>query len=176
MCAAYTKIETCHIQAHEVCRIHAYTIQHTYCIYICYLHAHICMYTAYILYISATILGMYLHTCSIYTAYILHIYLLPYKACIQHTYCIRAHLHMYAAHVLHTIHPYCCIHKNWLSATRIPYKHNMKKCMQFVCNCLHAACNINNCMYAAHDNCTRVAYMYSDACDLMCMYVACVWR
>ena len=33
---------------------------------------------------------------------------------------------------------------------------------------------INNCMYAAHNNCTSVAYMHSDACDLMCMYVACV--
>ena len=32
MCAALTKIETCHIQAHEVCRIHACTIQHIYCI------------------------------------------------------------------------------------------------------------------------------------------------
>ena len=155
MCAAYTKIETCHIQAHEVCRIHVYTIQHTYCIYICYLHAHIMhVYSN----ISATILGMY-------TAYILHM-------------CTPAHVtHVCCTRAAHTIHPYCCIHKNWLSATRIPYKH-MKRCMQFVCNCLHAACMlyINNCMYAARNNRTCVAYMYSDACDLMCMYVACVWR
>ena len=51
-------------------------------------------------------------------------------------------LHMYAAH---TIHPYCmhaAYTKNWLSATRMPYKH-MKKCMQFVCNCLHAACMLH---------------------------------
>ena len=45
----------------------------------------------------------------------------------------------------------------------------MKKCMQFVCNCLLAACMlyINNCMYAAHNNCTHLAYIYSDVCDLM---------
>ena len=144
MCAAYTKIETCHIQAHEVCRIHACTIQHTYILhnYICYLAAHIRHYTAYV---------------------------------------IRAHLHMlhmYAARVLHTqyIHIACMrIHKKWFSATRMPYKH-MKKCMPFVCNCLHAACMlyINNCMYAAHNSCTHLAYIHSDVCDLMCMYVACV--
>ena len=89
-------------------------------------------------------------------------------------------LHMYAAHMLHTqyIHIACMrVHKNWFSTIRMPYKH-MKKCMQFVCNCLHAACMlyINNCMYAAHNNCTHLAYIYSDVCDLMCMYVACVWR
>ena len=133
--------------SNEVYRIHACTILHTYCIH-----------TAYISATLLHILGMY-------------------------TYCIRAHphmLHMYAARVLHTqyIHIACMrVHKNWFSTTRMPYKH-MKKCMQFVCNCLHAACmlHINNCMYAAHNNCTHLAYIYSDVCDLMCMYVACVWR
>ena len=142
--AAYTKIEICHIQAHEVCRIHACTILHlhTYCIYIYYLAAHIrhvySIHTAYV------------HTCTCYT-------------CMLHT---------------QYIHIACmCVHKNWFSTIRMPYKH-MKKCMQFVCNCLHAACMlyINNCMYAAHNNRTHLAYIYSDVCDLMCMYVACVWR
>ena len=68
----------------------------------------------------------------------------------------------YNTSILHA----CCIHKNWLSATRMPYKH-MNKCMQFVCNCLHVACML-------YINYTHLAYMYSDMCDLMCMYVACV--
>ena len=137
---------TCHIQAHEVCGIHACTILHTYCTYI-----------------SATLL----HILGMYTAYILHT-------------CTPAHVTHVCCTVLHTqyIHIACMrIHKNWFSATHMPYNH-MKKCMQFVCNCLHAACMlyINNCMYAAHNNCTHLAYIYSDVCDLMCMYVACVWR
>ena len=128
MCAALTKTETCHIQAHEVCRIHACTMLHTYSIH-----------TAYI---SATLLH------SIHTAYM--------HTCAHNT----------CTSILHA----CCIHKNWLSATRMPYKH-MNKCMQFVCNCLHVACMlyINNCMYAAHK------LHYSDMFDLMCMYVACVY-
>ena len=81
-------------------------------------------------------------------------------------------LHMYAAHMLHTkyIHIACMLHTQKLAQrhTHATYKH-LKKCIQFVGNCLHAACMlyINNCMYAAHNNCTHVAYMYSDVCDLM---------
>ena len=57
-------------------------------------------------------------------------------------------LHMYAAHTIH------------------PYEEMYVDCVQlFACS-----------MYAAHNNCTRVTYMYSDVCDLMCMNVACVWR
>ena len=123
-----------------------------------YMHAQCSIHNAYISANFMHILGMYtayiLHTCTCYT-WMLH-------ACCTHN-----------TSILHA----CCIHKNWLSTTRMPYKH-IKKCMQFVRNCLHAACMlyINNCMYATHNNCTRVAYMYSDACDLMCMYVACVCR
>ena len=91
MCAAYTKIETCHIQAHEVCRIHACTMQHT-------------------AYISATVL----HTQYIYIACMLHTQKLAQR------YAVRVQL--------------------------------------FTCS-----------MYAAHNNCTHVAYMYSDVCELMCM-------
>ena len=77
-CAAYTKIERCHIQAHEVCRIHACTILHTYC-----------THTAYI--ISATLL----HILGMYTAYILHM-------------CTPAHVtHVCCTRAAHTIHPYC---------------------------------------------------------------------
>ena len=69
-----------------------------------------------------------------------------------------------SARVLHTqyIHIACMrVHKNWFSATHMPYKH-MKKCMQFVCNCLHAACMlyINNCMYATHNNCTPCIHLF----------------
>ena len=131
-------LKTCHLQAHEVCRIHAY-IMHTYCIYISatLLHNILGMYTAYMY-------TAYVHTCTCYTC-MLH-------ACCTHN-----------TSILHA----CYIHKNWLGTTRMPYKH-MKKCMQFVCNCLHAACMLHI------NNSTQVAYMYSDACDLMCMYVACV--
>ena len=143
------------------CRIHNGYILHM--IYICYLAAHLrhvySIHTAYIcIYISY--LAVHLrHVYSIYTAYV--------HTCT----CYTCMLHACCTHNTSILHAYC-IYKNWLSATRMPYKH-MKKCMQFVCNCLHAACMlyINNCMYAAHNN-----YMYSDVCDLMCMYVACVWR
>ena len=104
------------------------------------------------------------------TTHILHtycIYICYLAAYIRHVYSIHTAyvhmLHMYAARVLHTqyIHIACMrVHKNWFSTILMPYKH-MKKCMQFVCNCLHAACilYINNCMNAAHNNCTHLAYM-----------------
>ena len=122
---------SCVLHTHKLkhatlCRIHACSIHNdTYCIYICYLAAHIRHVT---------------HVCCTHNTSIMHA---------------------------------CCIHKNRLSATCMPYKQ-MKKCMQFVCNCLHAACMlyINNCMYAARNICAHVAYMYSDVCDLMCMSVA----
>ena len=39
--------------------------------------------------------------------------------------------------------------------------------------CVHAACMlyINNCMYAAHNNCTHLAYMCATSCA--CMWHAC---
>ena len=170
MCAVYTKIETCH-NAHEVYRIHACTMQHTQCIH-----------TAYI---SAT----FMHILGTYTAYILHICLLPsctyirHTAYILHIYLLHAHiLGMYTAYILHTCTPahvihVCCTHaahKNWLSATRMPYKH-MKKCMQFVCNCLHAACTL-------HITIAHMVHTCIQMCATSCtwhacvMYVACVWR
>ena len=82
-----------------------------------------CIHAAYI---SATLL----HILGMYTAYILHT-------------CTPAHVtHVCCTHAAHTIHQHIacmCVHKNWFSTIRMPYKH-MKKCMQFVCNYLHAAC------------------------------------
>ena len=77
-------------------------------------------------------------------------------------------LHIYAAHMLHTqyIHIACMrVHKNWFSAIRMPYKH-MKKCMQFVCNCLHAACMLH--IIIAH-----ILHTFIQMCATSC---ACMWH
>ena len=136
---------------HMRCAEYMYAQYSIHTAYICYLHAHIRhVYSIHTAYISATILGMY-------TAYSIH------TAYVHTCTCYTCMLHTCCTHNTSILHA-CCIHKNWLSATRIPYKH-MKNCIPFVCNCLHAACMlyINNCMYTAHNNCTHVIYMYSDA-------------
>ena len=112
MCAAYTKIETYHIQAHELCRIHAYNIRHVYSIYTAYVH---------------TMLHAY-HTHFIHIACMVHTQNLAQR----HAHAIQLYEEMYAG------------------------------CVQLF-NMQH----VDNCMYAAHNNCTHVAYMYSDVCDLM---------
>ena len=89
-------------------------------------------------------------------------------AYIMHTYCI--YIFYLAAHcMLHTqyIHIACMqhTHKNWLSATRMPYKH-MKKCMQFVCNCLHAACMLH----------ITIAHMLHTCIQMCATSCACMWH
>ena len=171
----YTRRFISGIRTKFSCVLHTQELKHaTYKHMRCaeYMHVQYCMHTAYI--ISATLL----HTLGMYTAYILHTYCIYICYHIRHVYsihtayvhtctCNTCMLHACCTHNTSILHA-CCIHKNWLSATLIPYKHEE----------MYAACMlyINNCMYAAHNNCTRVAYMYSYACDLMCMYVACVWR
>ena len=129
MCAAHTKIETCHIQAHEVCRIHVCTMQHTYILHIYLLPS--CTYYS--------IHTAYVHTCTCYTCML--------QACCTHN-----------TSILHA----CCIHKNWLSSTRTP----LKKCMQFVCNCLHAACMLYIII-------THVLHTCIQMCATSC---ACMWH
>ena len=73
-------------------------------------------------------------------------------------------LHTCCTYNTPTLHA-CCIHKNWLSATRIPYKH-MKKCMQFVCNCLHATCML-------HITIAHVLHTFIQMCATSC---ACMWH
>ena len=93
----------------------------------------------------------------------------------QHTYCIHAHLHMlhmYAARVLHTqyIHIACLrIHKNLVQR----HTYAIQAYEEMYAVCVHAACMlyINNCMYAAHNNCTHIAYMCATSCA--CMWHAC---
>ena len=79
----------------------------------------------------------------------------------------------------HTIHPYCMHartqklvqhHTHAIQA----YEEMYAVCVQLFTCSMYAV--HNNCMYAAHNNCTHLAYIYSDVCNLMCMYVACVWR
>ena len=110
----------------------------------------------------------YQNTCMHNTAYILHIYI---YATFMHILGIIHHA--YYTHISFIWHAHTQkLAQRHMHATQ---KH-MKKCMQFMCNCLHAACMlyINNCMYAAHNNCTHVGYIYSGVFNLMCMYVACV--
>ena len=119
---------------HVACIHTAYIQLHTYCIYICYLAAHIrhvhSIHTAY------------MHTCTCYT-------------CMMHACCTHN------TSILHA----CCIHKNWLSATRILYKH-MKKCMHFVCNCLHAACMLR----------ITIAYILHTFIQMCATSCACMWH
>ena len=69
------KHATTHMRSHEVCRIHACTMQHTYCIYmyICYLAAHIRH--------VYSIQRSYLHMLHMYAAHTIH----PYCMCAAYT-------------------------------------------------------------------------------------------
>ena len=120
---------------HMKCRHNTAYILHTYCIYICYLAAHIrhiySIYTAYV------------HTCTCYT-------------CMLHACC---------THNTSILHACMRVHKNWFSATCISYKH-MKKCMQFVCNCLHASCML-------HIIIVHILHTFIQVCATSC---ACMWH
>ena len=88
----------------------------------------------------------------------------------QHTYCIHAHLHMlhmYAA----CVHPYCMHARTQKLVQR--HTHAIQAYEEMYAVCVHAACMlyINNCMYAAHNNCTHLAYMCATSCA--CMWHAC---
>ena len=115
-----------------------------------------CMHnTAYIhtAYISATLL----HILGMYTAYILHT-------------CTPAHVtHVCCTRAAHTIHPYC-IHAHTQKLVQ-RHTHAIQAYEE-----MHAVCvQLFTCsMYAVYNSYTHLAYIHSDVCDLMCMYVACV--
>ena len=89
----------------------------------------------------------------------------------QHTYCIHAHLHMLHMYAAHTIHPYCMHARTQKLVQR--HTHAIQAYEEMYAVCVHAACMlyINNCMYAAHNNCTHLAYMCATSCA--CMWHAC---
>ena len=123
------------------------TYKHMRCAEYMHVQYCICIHTAYICYLAAHIRHVY----SIHTAYM--------HTCTCYT-CM-----------LHTIHPYCMHARTQKLVQR--HTHAIQAYEEMCAVCVHLfTCS----MYAAHNNCTRVAYMYSDMCDLMCMYVACVWR
>ena len=90
----------------------------------------------------------------------------------QHTYCISAHVkHVCCTRAAHTIHPYC-MHAHTQKLVQ-RHTHAIQAYEEMYAVCVHAACmlNTNNCMYAAHNNCTHLAYMCATSCA--CMWHAC---
>ena len=71
----------------------------------------------------------------------------------------------------HTIHPYCMHARTQKLVQR--HTHTIQEYEEMYAVCVHAACMlyINNCMYAAHNNCTHLAYMCAPSCA--CMWHAC---
>ena len=96
-----------------------------------------------------------MHILGIYTAYILHT-------------CTPAHVtHVCCTRAAHTIHPYC-MHAHTQKLVQ-RHTHAIQAYEEMYAVCVQLFTCI---MYAAHNNCTHLAYIYSDVCDLMCMYVA----
>ena len=89
-----------------------------------------------------------------------------YAAYILHT-CTSAHVtHVCCTCAAHTIQPYCMYAHTQKLVQR--HAHAIQAYEEMYAVCVHAACMlyINNCMYAAHNNCTHIAYMCATSCGM----------
>ena len=116
-CACGVKIEACHIQAHEGCRIHACIIQHTYCI-CAHLHMLVCAAHTlhpYCMHVAYTKIGSAPHVYHPLQKWITAV-------CVLHIYCVQRNTHaectcakcaqithMYTKNVLLAFVLYVCI-------------------------------------------------------------------
>ena len=123
MCAAYTKIEACHIQAHEGCRIHACIIQHTYCI-CAHLHMLVCA--------AHTLLPYCMNVAYTKIGSAPHVYH-PLQKCVLHIYCVQRNTHA----------EYTCA-----KCAQIAHVYTNTCCLHLFCMC--AYCNQVACVQSAH--------------------------